>query len=506
MIGTILLIAAFQSYWVNRLYHEERVNLDREADVLFRDVVYQLQMERFKKDSAFFLKDMPGNLFALNVLDSARKKIVDSGFQASTRDKGGHFFIAINRSVRTDSGEGRPMEGAVFFGKGDSFHPPPLPEDAAPHTIRYFSTNGKLNDSLPVNKLEAAYKKELEKNRIIVPFTIKVVQGKGVDLKKTGRPGQLKTNVSFVGLSDAYAYQADFSNPFPYIIGKIKYQLLFSFLLVALTVLSFVFLYRNLLAQRRLSGIRNEFISNITHELKTPIATVQVAIEALQNFNALESPEKTKEYLDISASETRRLSMLVDKVLRLSLFEHKAIRLNKEWFDLGALCAEVVGTMQLQSKEKQAEIGLETIPADFRVHADRLHLTSVLYNLIDNALKYSREKVRIQVILERKGDIILLAVADNGPGIPPAYRQKIFDPFFRVPQNDTHDSKGYGLGLSYVRTIIQRHLGFITVQSDPAEGSRFTIHLPVEEKPVIDFGEGRIARRKFMLIKSKRPS
>jgi len=224
--------------------------------------------------------------------------------------------------------------------------------------------------------------------------------------------------------------------------------------------------------------MKNDFISNITHELKTPIATVNVAIEALRNFNALQSPERTKEYLDISAAELQRLSMLVDKVLKLSMFENKEIELQKENFDLKILIEEVLYSMRLQFEKQGAIVDFKTMGPDFIIHADRLHITSVVYNLLDNALKYSRENPIIHVELAAIGSDMQLNVTDNGIGIAADYADKIFDKFFRVPSGDHHNIKGYGLGLSYAAEVVRKHNGAISLDSELGKGTKFTVKLP----------------------------
>ena len=252
---------------------------------------------------------------------------------------------------------------------------------------------------------------------------------------------------------------------------------LFSLFLVGVTVVSFLLLYRNLQRQRKLTEIKNEFISNITHELKTPIATVGVAIEALRNFNAINDPQRTKEYLDISQNELQRLSLLVDKVLKLSMFEKKEIELKYEMLDLKGVVDEVVSSMRLQI-EKHHAIVSTTVEGDTHLQGDRLHLLSVVFNLLDNALKYGNGNIAIKFDLKEKGNEVELAVADNGIGISPEYKDKVFEKFFRVPLGNTHNTKGYGLGLSYVSHVVQRHKGKIEVESQPGLGSKFIITLP----------------------------
>jgi two-component system phosphate regulon sensor histidine kinase PhoR len=269
---------------------------------------------------------------------------------------------------------------------------------------------------------------------------------------------------------------------------------------VGVTILSFVLLYRNLLQQRRLTALKNDFISNITHELKTPIATVSVAIEALQNFNALHDTRRTTEYLDISQNELQRLSLLVDKVLKLSMFEQKAIQLNKEWFDLAQVIREVIGSLKIQTDKSGAIVNFSSDTAICDINADKLHITSVVYNLLDNALKYSPVNPEISIRLSRFEEYIDLTVTDNGLGIPPEFRRKVFEKFFRVPSEDRHNIKGYGLGLSYVSHIARMHQGFVEVESAPGKGSSFSLKIPIQELPVIHFDKNRKVFRKVLKL------
>lgn len=475
MISTIILLAVFQCYWINKLYHEEWDGLKKETDVAFRDVMYKLQLQRFRKDSGFFKGTMPDNLFMMDVLDSV-KGVIGSAAKRHLNINGRQVTVSVSTGINTAGHfNSDTFERMINLLPADL--PAPEPGDG-PHIVQYFEGNNVVNIPLDVKKIDSAYKKELQKSNIDVPFTIQIIQGRGGQLKNTIQPGELRTSFTFVGLARGYAYQASFSSPVGYLINRIKLPALIALLLLAFTVASFVFLYRNLLAQKKLAAVKNEFISNITHELKTPIATVNVAIEALRNFNALQNPERTREYLDISALELQRLSMLVDKVLKLSMFENKEIELNKETIDLHQLTAEVIASMKLQFDKAGAFIQLTKEGSDFTLKADRLHIASVLYNLLDNALKYSSGKPAITVHMQNDGHFITIMVSDNGVGIPAAYKDKIFEKFFRVPSGDHHNIKGYGLGLSYVHHIVVKHNGAISVESTEGKGSTFTIKLP----------------------------
>jgi two-component system phosphate regulon sensor histidine kinase PhoR len=324
-----------------------------------------------------------------------------------------------------------------------------------------------LQDTLTLPEIHAAFEQRMQQQNILVPFCINRIV-------KTGEPEYNEVTLGFV---HPITYQLELGNTFPYLIKRILAPILLSLVIVGLTILSFALLYRNLLRQRRLAEIKNEFISNITHELKTPIATVSVAIEALRSFNATMDVERSKEYLDISANELQRLSLLVDKVLKLSMFEKKEIELRYEPLDVKELIAEVTASMRLQSEKYHACVTV-IAEGDTTVQGDRLHLVSVIFNLLDNALKYSNEPPKITIKLTGSDTDVRLSITDNGIGIPAEYRDKIFDKFFRVPTGNLHNAKGYGLGLSYVAHVVQKHHGTIQVQPAEGGGSLFAITLP----------------------------
>jgi two-component system phosphate regulon sensor histidine kinase PhoR len=205
-----------------------------------------------------------------------------------------------------------------------------------------------------------------------------------------------------------------------------------------------------------------------------------VAIEALRSFNATMDPARSKEYLDISANELQRLSLLVDKVLKLSMFEKKEVDLVYEKLDMKALVEEVTSSMRLQFENKNAEVNVDAV-GDTTLEGDRIHLVSVLFNMLDNALKYSNENPRINIRINGSPEKLQLIVQDQGVGIPSEYHHKVFEKFFRVPTGNLHNTKGYGLGLSYVAHVVNKHHGNIKVESDLDKGSRFIINLPRKE-------------------------
>jgi signal transduction histidine kinase len=237
-------------------------------------------------------------------------------------------------------------------------------------------------------------------------------------------------------------------------------------------------MYRSIRAQQKLMELKNDFISNITHELKTPITTVGVAIEAIKDFKAINNAALTNEYLGIAQNELNRLSILTDKILKTAIFENKGIEFQPEPIQMDSLIEQVLASMKLVFEKQGAKVTFEKHGDDFTMTGGNVHLTSVVYNLLDNALKYSLVNPEIKVTLKGTSSQLIFSVMDNGIGIPTEYRKKVFEKFFRVPTGDVHNIKGYGLGLSYVESVVRSHHGTIRVESEPGKGSSFIVTLP----------------------------
>ncbi|OQP55017.1 hypothetical protein A4D02_01470 [Niastella koreensis] len=464
MLLAIIAVATFQVYWLAKNFREEKHDLSFRAHVLFREAIQRIRAEKLKLDTngdVHFRKIRYG---AVGMIDALHEKVLDTL---------GHQQFRVLLSKKDPGHLPRPGQPPIANEEIEIFKDGP-----APGMVRVLSRVDSLQDSISIKELSAKYAQLLKKEKILVSFSItskKILPAKDSLL---ALPTFDRDNEMTVGFNHPVTYRMSIANTNPVVLQKMWPQFLFSLMLVGLTALSFFLLLRSLIQQRKLTKIKNDFISNITHELKTPIATVSVAIEALRNFDALHDPERTREYLAISSNELQRLSFLVDKVLKLSMFEKHQVELKEEAVDLAVLVKEVVGSMKLQFEKYRAQINVQLQGYRFGITADRLHITSVLFNLLDNALKYSKENPSIHIELKDEAEQIFLLVTDNGIGIPVEYHKKIFDKFFRVPSGDTHNVKGYGLGLSYVSYVIQRHDGSIEVESQPGIGSRFIIKLP----------------------------
>jgi two-component system, OmpR family, phosphate regulon sensor histidine kinase PhoR len=466
MLLAIVAVATFQIYWLVKNFREEKQELTFRTNVLFHEALQHLRTEKLKLDTNISRNAqfrVAG--YGIGMIDAMRKRMLDTmrhdeKFRVLLKEKSADF---VHERILGDS-----IREIHVFREGSR---------TAAGIVRMLSGVDSLQDSIGVKELSARYAQILQRENISIPYTI--TSHKAVLREEPFPPPFFENeNEVTIGINHPITYRLDVGNTTPFALKKIWSQILVSLLLVGLTAFSFILLLRTLVQQRKLTQIKNDFISNITHELKTPIATVSVAIEALRNFDALQDPEKTKEYLAISSNELQRLSFLVDKVLKLSMFEKHQVELKEEIVDLNVLIKDVVNSMKLQFEKYKAQVNVQIQGYRFEVEADRLHITSVLFNLLDNALKYSKENPSIHIELKEENERIMLRVTDNGIGIPAEYHKKIFEKFFRVPAGDTHNVKGYGLGLSYVAYVIQRHYGSIDVESQPGIGSRFIIKLP----------------------------
>lgn len=267
-----------------------------------------------------------------------------------------------------------------------------------------------------------------------------------------------------------------------YLLKKILPNILFSIFLLSIVGLAFWTLIQNWIKQQLLVKTKNEFINNMTHELKTPLATIGVALEAITDFDPVKDAAKTKEYVDISRNEVNRLSLLVDKVLNIAQFESENPNLNLETIDLAKTIDKIVGSMKVTLHSKGATLNIN-LEDNLFLQGDAVHLSNVIYNMLDNALKYSAHQPTISIKAKREKETINLSIEDNGAGISPEHLKYIFDRFYRIPTQDRHNVKGHGLGLSYVKEIVKLHGGSISAKSTLDQGSQFMIKLPAMTKP-----------------------
>ncbi len=350
-------------------------------------------------------------------------------------------------------------------------------------------------DTLPKAYTLAAYGDELDRSlrsrKIAVPFELALFTQEGRILAATTDSTEFQEitykshlpNSLPVQLNDTLSGQLQVA--FPHagraFIKAMTLTISLSSFLVVVCGISFAYMIAVFFRQKKISEIRNDFMNNMTHELKTPISSVSIALELLQDESFEMEEEVKKEYFQIAKNELQRLTLLVDKVLKMAAFEKGEVKIHLQKIEVKEWLENIVGSFKPLLDSLKANVIITVFPERMEMKGDVVHLTNVIQNLLDNALKYrdkNKEGISIQLDVWEQEDTHFLSVKDNGIGIAYTYLPRVFEKFFRVPTGDEHETKGYGLGLSYVKEIIQLHGGEITVESTYGTGTRFKMSIP----------------------------
>ncbi len=263
-----------------------------------------------------------------------------------------------------------------------------------------------------------------------------------------------------------------------YIFSQMNTMLGASVVLLVILVSSFGFTILTIIRQKQLSAMKSDFINNMTHELKTPISIISLACQALNDQDVKKSEPLYKNYISVINEENERLGLLTEKVLQTALIEKAKIRLNQVGIDLHQLLQNAIEKVGLHVEARHGTIATDFAAEYCYVKADKVHLANVFSNLIDNANKYSQNSPQITISTENNERGVIVHVEDKGIGISRANQKKIFDNLYRVSTGNIHDVKGFGLGLSYVKFIVEKHGGNISLESEIKKGSRFTVFIP----------------------------
>lgn len=482
IVSSLVLLALFQVFWLRKVWVEQREALRQEADNVFQRSVLALQDSlgrRAMRRSGLSPDSLPylgpplirsGGMPPLPWHEKTRIRVKrDSGDDARPRDtlQREKVQVFLTATVHDNEGSDRLPQGI------DRLLLNLEAEKALEGSDRFVLQIRQ--DSIDAAELNAHYAGALRDAGLPASFEL---QRLGPD--ETPDSSLVSTTPARAGLLTDQVFVAVFPDSRGFVLRKTLPYGFFALFLFGITAAAFWAIWRSLRRQQRLSRLKNDFVANITHELKTPITTVGVALEALRDFDAHRDPARVREYLDMSQQELARLSLLVDKVLRVTMFEQQTTHLNAEALDLADLVSSVIAALRLQAERNGAHIAFSPPAGErFPVWADRMHLSSVVFNLLDNALKYGGQRPDIRVSLEKTGAALLLVVQDNGPGIEAEYREKVFEKFFRIPTpGHTHNVKGHGLGLSYAADVVRSHGGHIRVENAPEGGARFAVQLP----------------------------
>lgn len=261
--------------------------------------------------------------------------------------------------------------------------------------------------------------------------------------------------------------------------ASLRWVMFGAIVFMVVIIAAFYVTVKSLLNQKKLSEIKSDFINNMTHEFKTPLATISLAVDALRNEKVQSDKEKAKYFSNIIKEENIRMNKHVETILQAALMEKQELQLNLVPLQVHEVIQHVLENYQLQLKEKEADVQLLLNAKNDMISADEVHFTNLFSNLIDNAIKYSNDKLRITISTHSTKNHVIVRVADNGIGMSKESVKRIFEKFYRAHTGNLHNVKGFGLGMSYVKTVIDAHKGKIKVESTPGKGTSFTIEMPL---------------------------
>jgi two-component system phosphate regulon sensor histidine kinase PhoR len=267
-----------------------------------------------------------------------------------------------------------------------------------------------------------------------------------------------------------------------YIYKTLWIMLTVSGVIIIILTFSFYYTITTIQKQKKLSLIKNDFISNMTHEFKTPISTISLASEFLNDDSVMKTPEKVGRYVKMIKDENKRLSVLVESILQTAILDKGDFKLKITEIDLHEIINQAIQNIQLQVEQRKGTIIPKFFATNPKIFADKVHITNIVFNLMDNAIKYSKEVPEITITTDNRIDGIVFSVKDAGVGITKDNLKKVFDQFYRIPTGNVHNIKGFGLGLSYVRAIVIKHGGDISVESEINKGSTFRVFLPYKQE------------------------
>lgn len=342
------------------------------------------------------------------------------------------------------------------------------------------------NERLDIIFLDSVLKHEIGLEKLPRTFEFMVTDQYGSPVEFDQSPGRYKSDLD---TTQTHATLLFPSNPldddlylhifFPkedsFVLFNMWGSLAMSILLLLVMIIAMLTMFRTILVQNRLSEMKNDFISNMTHEFRTPISTISLACEAINDPDMMSDPDSAKPFVKMIYDENRRLSVLVERILQSATLERGDLHLQNEDILLNEVIHEVVQNAKFRIAGTEGHIDLQ-IPIELiHIRGDRMHVTNAISNLIDNAIKYSGDKPDIRVSLTKQDHSLELSIADSGIGIKKEHLNKIFEKLYRVPTGNIHNVKGFGLGLSYVKAIVELHGWEIQVKSKPDHGSEFKI-------------------------------
>ncbi len=497
MSMSLLGIVLMQSYWIRYSINLNEAQFDKNVRIALRDVSQILmneEVETISRDLFFGdFASMPGKMAyeeeifydfksdpTFNVERTFSQEIPEDSFLLIDKDIF-YYHDALDHSCYTPD---------------DLKH---IYESFELQMTRMLTYSQPLVERINLNRLDDLIQRELVEKGIDLAYQYGVFSNRRRNFVfvKDSEPSGVKVSggISKEGLQRLYnsSFKVDlfpFDRPgklmmfFPrktsFIWQSVLGMLLASILFTAIILFCFMYTIQVIFKQKKLSEIKTDFINNMTHEFKTPIATISLAADSITSKMVSEDSSKVKRFASIIKEENKRMNSQVEKVLQMALLDKDDFKLNIRAIDVHEVIRQASRHMGLQLEQKSGRIKLDLQANDFEIEGDLTHFSSVIHNLLDNANKYTPEKPEITIRTANVSGGIKVFIKDNGIGMDAEVRKRIFDKFYRVHTGNLHDVKGFGLGLSYVKAIITAHKGHVDVKSELGKGSEFILFFPFQ--------------------------
>jgi signal transduction histidine kinase len=465
----ILASIVLQAAWLTQLFRAQRVQVKRDLDQVVSDAAR-------KSD---YLSVVHGHENSENFRNFFLSPEWLQIKQAFTRMRGRNFGGSFSSDIKSDS-------TILTIGLHIGNNKPRLGYGHIKRTYDKGETKESVSalDKIDLRRMDSLIKVECERAQLRVEpyhvlYNYETSKPENPDAWKRARQADYQSQLYGYNLNFfLHTYQLVVQSIDGVVWYRMRYYLLSTLLMLFLTGAAFIFLFRVIRSQRMYTQARIAFTGNMTHELKTPVSVIEAALDAITRYQLSRDPAKLENYIDISKSELHRLNLMIDKVLSLDQLDSGEVKLRPELYDVQQGLESVVSSMRLRNGQQGTAINYTPAEEPCFVNGDPVHLTNVFYNLIDNALKYSGAGANITITCNCIADHVQISFQDNGPGIPKIHQARVFERFFRVSDNpDIHNVKGSGLGLHYVKQIVEQHGGKIQLRSEPGKGSNFIIEL-----------------------------
>lgn len=485
-IAAVCGVIVLQSLWIGNYYQVNKERFDKEVNLAFEDAIKtELKVRCDTMESLIYqiVMDTTQTSITSKWSDRVNAHIYYIASKKDTGDKYSFSTIHINKPILSPGDTVREQVARYFAAMYRR-------EDLEKHIV-FFRTQSLgrhitqyVDDyRFDTIRLRPIYKQLLAEKEIQEPFVF-YMRADDSTLNRSRFPDSLqnlypvitKSFPTYSTKKEASYVRAMFHKPVNYMFGKMTGMVIASGVLLSIVVFALTYLLRIIRREKKLSTIKNDFISNISHELKTPIATVAAAVEAMEGFDALQNPDRAKRYLHISRAELQRLADMVNKILNIAHYERQDFELKRESVNVSDIINELISRYSLAG-EKNTSFQYANKAGTDIITADQQHLYNAINNLVDNAVKYSGQSVTIDITFYREKQHYIIMIKDDGIGIAASDLPFIFDKFYRVPSGNIHKVKGHGLGLNYVKHIMEKHGGWCMAESRPGKGSTFKLGL-----------------------------